>query len=233
MSDRARHPDTRDFIREKLRIVSPPLLPEIRLYTAHPGSGLWRLTARSDDSADAAPPYWAYQWPGGIALARYLLDMPELVAGLSVLDLGAGCGIVGIAAAKAGARRVMAAEIDRNGIAALGLNAALNGVAIATIADDLTAGRPPSVDLVVVGDLFYESGLADRVMPFLDRCLAAGIDVLVGDPGRTHLPHSRLRLRAEYAVPDVGESRGVATKPSAVYSFVVHRQSAPSSDEGR
>ncbi|MGO4842653.1 methyltransferase, partial [Rhizobiaceae sp. 2RAB30] len=98
------------------------------LYAAHPGSGLWRLTTRPDDNAGSAPPYWAYQWPGGIALARYLLDMPDMVAGLSVLDLGAGCGVVGIAAAKAGARQVTAAEIDRNAIVALGLNAGLNEV---------------------------------------------------------------------------------------------------------
>lgn len=218
MSDRGPHPDTRDFIREKLRIVSPPLLPEIMLYAAHPGSGLWRLTTRSDDNADPAPPYWAYQWPGGIALARYLLDMPEMVADLSVLDLGAGCGMVGIAAAKAGARQVTAAEIDRNAIVALRLNAGLNDVDIDTLAHDIIAGPPPGVDLVAVGDLFYDAALATRVTAFLDRCLAAGVRVLVGDPGRVHLPRSRLRLLAEYAVPDVGQA-GVGGS-GAVFSFM-------------
>lgn len=218
MSDRARYPDTRDFIREKLRIVSPPLLPEIRFYTAHPGSGLWRLTARPDDNTDAAPPYWAYQWPGGIALARHLLDMPELVAGLSVLDLGAGCGIVGIAAAKAGARQVTAAEIDPNAVVALGLNAALNEVDIAALPGDIIAGPPPAVDLVAVGDLFYDKALARRVTAFLDLCLAAGIGVIVGDPGRVHLPRSRLRLLAEYPVPDVGQAGTGGS--GAVFSFM-------------
>nr|WP_244743488.1 50S ribosomal protein L11 methyltransferase [Mesorhizobium sp. L-8-10] len=204
-------------MREKLHIVSPPLLPELRLHAAHSGSGLWRLAAGPDAGAGSAPPYWAYQWPGGIALARYLLDMPEIVAGLSVLDLGAGCGVVGIAAAKAGARQVTAAEIDRNAVVALGLNAMLNEVDIATLPADVMAGPPPPVDLVAVGDLFYDKALARRVTAFLDRCLAAGIGVLVGDPGRVHLPRSRLRLLADYAVPDVGQAG--AGGSGAVFSF--------------
>lgn len=209
-----------DFIRANMHAAPVPFLPEIRLYTAHPATGLWRLAAGpADDGSDAQPPYWAYQWAGGLALARHILDKSETVSGRSVLDLGAGSGIVGIAAAKAGAHAVMAAEIDPHAIAALGLNAALNDVVIAAVTDDLTAGSPPPVDLVVVGDLFYESGLAGRVMSFLDRCLAAGIDVLVGDPGRAHLPRSRLRLVAEYAVSDVGEGKQVAAKQSGVFSL--------------
>ena len=142
-----------------------------------------------------------------------------------MLDLGAGSGLVGIAAAKAGARAVIAAEIDRNGVAALGLNAAANDVAITVIGEDITAGPPPAVDLVVVGDLFYAGDLAERVIPFLDRCLAAGINVLVGDPGRAYLPRSRLRLLAEYQVPDVGEAKDAAAKPSGVFSFEPVRSS--------
>ena len=134
-----------------------------------------------------------------------------------MLDLGAGSGLVGIAAAKAGASAVMAAEIDNNGIVAIGLNAELNGVAIATVGEDLTSGLPPEVDVVAVGDLFYAEELAERVTAFLDRCLAAGIEVLVGDPGRDFLPHARLRLVAEYAVQDVGSA--ATTKPSAVFCF--------------
>ncbi|BCH21935.1 hypothetical protein MesoLjLb_17200 [Mesorhizobium sp. L-8-3] len=144
--------------------------------------------------------------------------MPEIVAGLSVLDLGAGCGVVGIAAAKAGARQVTAAEIDRNAVVALGLNAMLNEVDIATLPADVMAGPPPPVDLVAVGDLFYDKALARRVTAFLDRCLAAGIGVLVGDPGRVHLPRSRLRLLADYAVPDVGQAS--AGGSGAVFSFI-------------
>jgi predicted nicotinamide N-methyase len=200
-----------------MQLAPVPFLPEIRLYTAHPATGLRRLACGSGESdSDARPPYWAYQWAGGLALARHILDKPETVSARSVLDLGAGSGIVGIAAAKAGARAVMAAEVDPHAIAALALHATLNDVVITAVLDDLTAGSPPPVDLVVVGDLFYESGLARRVTSFLDRCLAAGMDVLVGDPGRTHLPRSRLRL----VVPDVGEGKQVAAKPSGVFSLL-------------
>ncbi|TGQ96195.1 methyltransferase, partial [Mesorhizobium sp. M1C.F.Ca.ET.204.01.1.1] len=115
------------------------------------------------------------------------LDHPEIVTGRRVLDLGAGSGLVAIAAAKAGAAEVIAAEIDRNGIVALGLNAAANGVAITVIGEDVTAGPPPAVDLVLAGDVFYGHEVARRVIPFFDRCLAAGIEVLVGDPRRTDL----------------------------------------------
>ncbi|MER8965007.1 50S ribosomal protein L11 methyltransferase [Mesorhizobium sp. M0159] len=207
-----------------MRIAPVPALPEIRLYTAHPGSGLrrlleWNQHATEKDGPEPEPPYWAYVWAGGAVLARYIFDRPETVAGRRVLDLGAGSGLVGIAAAKAGASAVVAAEIDRNGVVALGLNATANGVAIMIIGEDITSGPPPPVDVVVVGDLFYAHDLAGRALSFLDRCLAAGIAVLIGDPGRAYLPRSRLRLLAEYEVPDVGEGRNAAMKPSGVFSF--------------
>ncbi|MER8802848.1 50S ribosomal protein L11 methyltransferase [Mesorhizobium sp. M0998] len=217
-------PDPAQFIRANMRIAPVPALPEIRLYTAHPGSGLrrlleWNQHATEEDGPEPEPPYWAYVWAGGAVLARYIFDRPETVAGRRVLDLGAGSGLVGIAAAKAGASAVVAAEIDRNSVVALGLNATANGVAIMIIGEDITSGPPPPVDVVVVGDLFYANDLAGRVVPFLDRCLAAGIAVLIGDPGRAYLPRSRLRLLAEYEVPDVGEGRNAAMKPSGVFSF--------------
>jgi predicted nicotinamide N-methyase len=209
----SRH-DPLTFIKTNMRIAPVPALPEIRLYAAHPASGLWRLTHQEgqaaepeeegteadEDGPEPQPPYWAYAWAGGAVLARYILDRPESVA-------------------KAGAREVLASEIDRNGVAALGLNAAANGVAITVVGQDITAGRPPPVDVVAAGDLFYGQDLADRVIPFLDRCLAARINVLIGDPGRAYLPRSRLRLLAEYRVPDVGEAKGAAMKPSGVFSF--------------
>ncbi len=229
--------DPAEFIKANMRIAPVPALPEIRLYAAHPASGLWRLThpegraaepeeegtEADEDGPEPQPPYWAYAWAGGAVLARYILDRPESVAGLRVLDLGAGSGLVGIAAAKAGASAVIAAEIDRNGIAALGLNAAANRVTIKVVGEDITAGPPPPVDVVVAGDLFYRQDLADRVIPFLDRCLACGINVLIGDPGRAYLPRSRLRLLAEYRVPDVGEARDAAMKPSGAFSFEPER----------
>lgn len=229
---RALRPDAATFIRDNMRLAPVPGLPEILLYTAHPASRLGRLTepddAASDQDAAAdecpsseedepQPPYWAYAWAGGAVLARHVLDHPELVAGRRVLDLGAGGGLVGIAAAKAGARDVTASETDRNGIAAIGLNAAANGIAISTRNDDLTTGAPPDVDLVLVGDLFYGPELAVRVIAFLDRCLDRGIEVLVGDPGRAYLPRPRLRLLAEHAVVDFGDA--AAAGKSGVFAF--------------
>lgn len=222
--DRRSRLDPAMFIKANMRLVPVPALPEIQFYTAHPGSGLRRLVepedeSGEDDSPEPQPPYWAYAWAGGTVLARYVLDRPTTVAGRRVLDLGAGSGIVGIAAAKAGAREVTAAEIDRNGVAALGLNAAANGVAITVIGKDITTGSPPVIDLVLAGDVFYGQDVAWRVIPFLDRCLAAGIEVLVGDPGRAYLPRSRLRLLAEYEVPDFGQTKGTALEPSGVFRF--------------
>lgn len=214
-------PDPAQFIRANMRIAAVPSVPEIRLYSAHPASGLWRLAAQAEDAGEEPePPYWAYQWAGGLVLARHILDRPETVRGRRVLDLGAGSGLVGIAAAKAGARSVIAAETDRNGIAAIRLNAELNAVEVCASADDLTGGDVPDVEMILVGDLFYAADLASRVTGFLDRCVVQGVDVLIGDPGRAHLPHSRLRLVGGHAVADVGTGHAVATKPSAVFSFV-------------
>jgi predicted nicotinamide N-methyase len=196
-----------------MHLLAVPLLPEIHLYTAHPASRLSRFAGKG------GAPYWAYPWAGGMALARHILDRPETVRGRRVLDLGAGSGLVGIAAAKSGAAEVLAAEIDRNAVAALDLNARANGVVVTTIENDLTPGPAPDVDLVLVGDLFYAMDLANRVLGFLERCSAAGSTVLIGDPGREFLPRERLDMIAEYAVPDVGEARGAALKTGAVFSL--------------
>lgn len=206
--------DPSQMVREKTRLLSVPSVPEIVLHTAHPASGLGRL------AATGGAPYWAYQWAGGAALARHILDRPEIVRGRRVLDLGAGSGIVAIAAAKSGAIEVRAAEIDPVAVAALGLNARANGVVITPIADDLTAGSPLPVDVVLVGDVFYARDLAKRVLAFLDRCAATGSSVLVGDPGREFLPRDRLSLVAEYAVADVGEARNSTKTISSVFSLV-------------
>jgi predicted nicotinamide N-methyase len=200
-------PDPAAFIRARLPVRPVAAIPEIRLHQADPSSGLHRLGSRT-------PPYWAWPWAGGLALARFVLERPGMVAGRRVLDLGAGSGLVAIAAAKADAAKVIAAEIDPHALAALHLNAELNGVAVEAVDRDLTGEQPPEVDLVLVGDLFYAPRLARRVTRFLDRCLDAGIEVLVGDVGRAHLPKERLRPLARYDVPDFGE-----TKPGTVFSF--------------
>ncbi|WP_404334434.1 class I SAM-dependent methyltransferase [Sphingomonas sp. MMS12-HWE2-04] len=202
--------DPTDFIRTRLPAAPVPGIPEIRLHKAAPASGLRNLEEQDDSFGS---PYWAYHWAGGLALARFVLDRPETVAGRRVLDLGTGAGLVAIAAALAGAAEVIGADTDRYAIAALPLNAALNGVTIAPLHADLTAGDPPAVDLVLVGDLFYDEATAARVTAFLDKCLAAGIDVRIGDPWRAHLPQARLGLLARY---EVAES-GARTVPSGVF----------------
>jgi predicted nicotinamide N-methyase len=189
-----------DFIRARLPAMPVPGVEAIRLHLAQPSSGLRHLVAR--EGAEA--PYWAYLWAGGLALARYLIDNPGSVAGRRVLDLGAGSGLVGISAAKAGARSVIAAETDGNGCAAVALNAALNGLSLSILPRDITGEAVPDVDVILVGDLFYADDLAGRVMAFLDRACAVGIDVLVGDPGRRPLPLSRLHEVARYDVAEAG-----------------------------
>ena len=188
--------------------------PQIRLHQAQATTGLRRLA-----QADAAfgTPYWAYPWGGGLALARYLLERPQICAGRRVLDLGAGSGLVAIAAAKAGAREVLAADIDPYACVAAGLNAALNGVSLEVLAGDLTGGPPPAVDLVLAGDLFYEQALADRAIAFLRRCLGVGLEVLIGDPGRAWLPRRQLQELASYAVADFGDRAGGAVSTSWVF----------------
>lgn len=164
-------------------------------------------------------PYWAYHWGGGLALARHVLDQPTLVAGRRVLDLGSGSGVVAIAAEQVGASKVIAADVDPYAVAAIGLNATANGVAIQTLLGDLTAGTPPEVDIVLVGDLFYDAELAGRVTTFLDRCLASSMDVRVGDPWREFLPRHRLELLAEYPGVDFGSGSQPATTSNAVFAF--------------
>jgi predicted nicotinamide N-methyase len=209
-------PDPVAFIKAYLPISPVPSIPEIRLHTAGPASGLWRLAGRRE--ADPAP-YWAYPWAGGAVLARYLLDRPEIVVGLRVLDLGAGSGLVAIAAAKAGAATVTAVDIDANAIAAIGLNAAINGVDIIARAADIIEDPPPEIDLLVVGDLFYDPALALRVMAFLRRCQASGIEVLIGDPERAHLPQGELSRIATHAVADFGGGSSGGAVPAGVFSL--------------
>ena len=202
------------FIATNLRLEPVPGLPGTVLYTAHSGSRLSRLFSEND--ADPTAPYWAYQWAGGLALAKHFLAQPDQVAGRRVLDLGAGSGLVGIVAAKAGAR-VEAAEIDPNGRAAIALNAKANGVDIPLREVDLAGPAPDDIDLIAAGDVFYNPDVAARMLPFLARCQAAGITVLIGDPNRRDLPLEQLELLASYAVGDVGDARDKAERTGAVY----------------
>ncbi|MCX8253515.1 Methyltransferase [Beijerinckiaceae bacterium RH AL1] len=197
------------FIAAELPLTPARSVPEVSLHLAVPTSGLHRLGLRHS-------PYWAYQWAGGTALARYILDTPEIVALRRVLDLGCGGGLVAIAAAKAGALKVSAIDIDFAAVAATRLAAQANEVEIAAACADGLVGEPPRVDLILAGDLFYARRLAARATAFLARCRAAGVDVLVGDPGRAPLPVDRLRKLADVAVPDFGDG---SEQPASVYAF--------------
>jgi predicted nicotinamide N-methyase len=208
------HADLRAFIGANLPLAPVPAVPEIVLHTVHPASGLRTLDG---DDPDAPPPYWAYQWAGGTVLARYILDHPEVVRGNRVVDLGAGSGIVAIAAMRAGAGAAMASDLDPNALAAIALNAEANGVTVTVSGDDLLDGPPPlDTDLIAVSDLLYEEALIGRALPFLDRCRAAGIAILIGDPFRKTLPLARVELIAESMVPDFGAKAPVR---SGVFSL--------------
>ncbi|HEY1503912.1 MAG TPA: 50S ribosomal protein L11 methyltransferase [Stellaceae bacterium] len=188
------------FIRANTAIGTPSLVPEIRLHLASEVTPLWHATEATLETSQLPPPYWAFAWPGGQALARHLLDHPTLIAGKSVLDIGAGSGLVAIAAKRAGAARVTAAEIDAFAIAAIRLNAALNNVAIEAESRDLIDGAS-GWDTILVGDMCYERPLAERLTRWLDALSADGATVLLGDPGRAYLPKDGLREIARYDVP--------------------------------
>lgn len=212
------------FISGNLPVSPVRGVPEIRLHLAGPSSGLGRLGERIGDGA--GPPYWAYTWGGGLALARHILDNPQTVAGRRIVDIGTGSGIVAIAAAKAGASKVTAIDSDPNALAAVSINASLNGVDVVAMPGNASDGPPADADLVTVADLFYDRDLAAHVTACLDGCLEAGIDVLVADPFRPFLPQERLRLAAEYAVADFGSSGSSATSRAGVFTFVAPPEAA-------
>jgi predicted nicotinamide N-methyase len=199
------------FIQANLRLEPVPTLPDIVLYAAHAGSRLSRLLGEAGEA-----PYWAFPWAGGLALAQYFRANPQSIAGKRVLDLGAGSGLVGIVAARLGAD-VAAAEIDPFGKAAIGLNASANGVRIMLSEVDIEAPAPAGFDLIAGGDIFYREDVARRMLPFLQRCAASGVQVLVGDPGRRDLPIGQLEPLSSYAVSDVGDRRDSTMRTGTVY----------------
>ena len=194
-----------------------PHAPEIALHVADEAVPLWTKTEEELSAIGLPPPFWAFAWAGGQALARYLLDTPETVRGKRVLDVGCGSGLVAIAAMKAGAAQVTGADVDPFALAAIAINAEANGVKVSVTGADLIGGPHPAVDLVTVGDLFYERDLATRLLAWLDGFLALGVPVLVGDPGRSYLPRPRLVALAEYAVPVTRDLEDADVKRSMVW----------------
>jgi predicted nicotinamide N-methyase len=206
-----------DFIRDNTKLIAVPLAPEIRLHLAAESLPIWRKTEEELGVMNVPPPYWAFAWAGGQALARYVLDNPALVCGRSVLDLGSGSGLTAIAAMRAGARRVLAADIDSFALAAIALNATANAVAIETTGEDLLEAGGSPFDVVLVGDLFYERQLAERVLAFITAVGVRGANVLVGDPRRSYFPPDRFQEVATYSVPVTRELEDAEIKRTAVW----------------
>jgi predicted nicotinamide N-methyase len=227
------------FVRANTELMAPPLVPEIDLHLATEVVPLWRKTEEQLESAGVPPPYWAFAWAGGQALARYVLDHRESVAARSVLDFGTGSGLVAIAAAKSGARIIMAADIDRFAAAAIGLNCWANGIScmvrrqigegawagrrgekIEIVTEDII-GRPCAWDVILVGDMCYERPLAERLLEWLDACARHGAEVLLGDPGRAYFPAGSTTPLATYRVQTTRELEDREIRQTSVYRLRV------------
>jgi predicted nicotinamide N-methyase len=206
-----------DFIRANTVVAAPPLVPEIALHLAAEMVPLWSRTEEELSAIGMPPPYWAFAWAGGQALARYVLDNPEIVRGKRVLDVGAGSGLVALAAANAGAARVLADYIDSFACAAIALNAKLNGADIAVTSQDVI-GTQGDWEAILVGDLFYERPLAERLLSWL---AAAGVPVLLGDPGRSYFPIRHVERLALYQVRTTRELEDREIRETGVYRLLV------------
>lgn len=209
----------RAFIAENTRLLPTPHAPELVLHLADEITPLWKLTEEALEEIGLPPPFWAFAWAGGQALARYVLDHPEIVRGKTVIDFATGSGIVAVAAMKAGAKSVLAADIDVFCEAAVAMNAAANGVEIAFTDANLLDAPPPPADVLLAGDICYEGPMAAAVMAWLGQGRAAGATVLVGDPGRTYFPKDGLEKLAEYQVPTTRELEDLAIKRTSVWTL--------------
>ncbi|MCW5682300.1 MAG: methyltransferase [Xanthobacteraceae bacterium] len=209
------------FIRENTRLRPVPHVPEISLYVADEAVPLWQKTEEELGEMGLPPPFWAFAWAGGQALARYILDHPQTVRGKSVLDLASGSGLVAIAAMKAGATRAVANDIDPFAIPAIALNATANNVTVATETmdrlDPATASEP--FGTVLAGDIFYERDTAARAFVFLQRMKTQGALTLVGDPGRSYLPKEQMTVLAEYEVPVIRDLEDAEIKRTKVWAL--------------
>ncbi|MDG2528328.1 class I SAM-dependent methyltransferase [Caulobacter endophyticus] len=209
----------RAFIADNTRLLPTPHAPELVLHLADEITPLWKLTEEALEEIGLPPPFWAFAWAGGQALARYVLDHPEIVRGKTVIDFATGSGIVAVAAMKAGAKSVLAADIDVFCEAAVAMNAAANGVEIAFTDANLLDAPPPAADVLLAGDICYEGPMATAVMAWLAQGRAAGATVLVGDPGRTYFPKDGLEKLAEYQVPTTRELEDLAIKRTSIWTL--------------
>ena len=211
--------DHRAFILKHTTLQSPPHAPELQLHLASEIEPIWRQTEEALKAQGLEPPFWAFAWAGGQALARYLLDHPEEVRGRRVLDFATGSGLVAIAAMKAGATSALAADIDPFCRAAVALNAQANGVELAFVGEDLLKGPAPDVEVICAGDICYAWPLADRVRRWLEAAHRDGKRVLIGDPGRAYLPREGLIPLASYEVQTTRELEDREVRKTGVFTF--------------
>jgi predicted nicotinamide N-methyase len=206
------------FVRAYAQLAPVAHVPEIAMHQADEPIGLWELT-EGEFRSEQPPPFWAFAWAGGQALARYVLDHPEVVAGRRVLDLASGSGLVAIAAARAGAAEVRAVDVDPVAVAAVGVNADANGVRVSVTCADLLDSDAGDAQVVLAGDVFYSEAMANRMLRFLLRAARTGARVLVGDPERAFLPRNRFRALAAYEVPVPPALESVRVKHTIVWEL--------------
>jgi predicted nicotinamide N-methyase len=213
-------PPAEEIIRGSTTLSPVVLVPEIRLYQASEPMSVWQHTEQATGRTGLDPPFWAFAWAGGQALARYLLDHPEAVTGRHVIEVASGSGLVAIAAVLAGAAGVTAYDIDPLAATAITANAEANCVAVPAVCTDVLSGLPPDgTDLVLVADAFYERDLAAQVLRFAERSQARGAAVLAGDFGRAYLPRARLAPLASYDVPGLGALEDADVKRTTVWTL--------------
>ncbi|HEY0302189.1 MAG TPA: 50S ribosomal protein L11 methyltransferase [Rhizomicrobium sp.] len=211
--------DPTAFVRANTALIAPPLVPEIKLHLATEVVPLWRLTEEELQAQGVPPPYWAFAWAGGQALARYILDKPGLVKGKHVLDFGAGSGLVAIAAAKAGAEPVMAADIDPFAHAAIKLNAIANSAILGATTSDML-DSDGNWRVILVGDMCYERPLAERLLVWLTERAHRGATVLLGDPGRSYFPKGGVEKLATYRVQTTRDLEDREIRETSVYRLI-------------
>jgi predicted nicotinamide N-methyase len=211
-------PEAEALIREHTRVQAVPLLPDIRLHLADQLVPLWQATEWLA-GAPQPPPFWAFAWPGSLALARYLVDQPDRVADKRILDFGSGSGLAAIVAARLGAAHVLAADLDPLAAVAQRLNAALNRVTFESSLDDLV-GQAANADLVLAGDVCYDRAASDRILPWLRTLTASGTVVLLADPGRHYAPTDGLELLATYDVPTLHELESLPEKRTRLWRLL-------------
>jgi predicted nicotinamide N-methyase len=206
------NPDYESIIRRETRLSSPSLLPEIKLHLADKVTPLWKIMQESLTDPDCAPPFWAFAWVGGLALARYILDHPEIVRGKRVLDFASGCGLGGIAAAKAGAKKVWFCDIDPFARQACRMNADVNGVMLKDWGQVDMNAAVKGIDIVIAGDVCYEHIMGHKTVAWLRLCAAAGVETLLADPGRAYAPSEGIQELARLTVPATLELEDAPTR---------------------